>query len=138
MAHVWGYTIVNDVSARDLQHAHRQWFLGKSLDRSCPMGPVVVTADEFDWRDLLIETRVNGELDSLLIARCKRRYELILMDTGAVDSKYARWLAPQADLGILIAGLRSTPKEVAREAANELRGLGVRLQGCVLLEPHPA
>ena len=62
MAHVWGYTIVNDVSARDLQHAHRQWFLGKSLDRSCPMGPVVVTADEFDWRDLLIETRVNGEL----------------------------------------------------------------------------
>lgn len=62
MSHVWGYTIVNDVTARDLQHAHRQWFLRKSLDGSCPMGPFAVTADEIDHRDLLIESRVNGEL----------------------------------------------------------------------------
>ncbi|WNG87812.1 fumarylacetoacetate hydrolase family protein [Mycobacterium sp. ITM-2016-00317] len=62
MSHVWGYTIVNDVTARDLQHSHRQWFLGKSLDGTCPMGPFAVTADEVDHRDLLVESRVNGEL----------------------------------------------------------------------------
>ncbi|NEK56996.1 fumarylacetoacetate hydrolase family protein [Geodermatophilus sabuli] len=60
--HVWGYTIVNDVTARDVQRDHRQWFLGKSLDGSCPMGPFAVTADEVDLTDLLVETRVNGEL----------------------------------------------------------------------------
>jgi 2-keto-4-pentenoate hydratase/2-oxohepta-3-ene-1,7-dioic acid hydratase in catechol pathway len=47
LAHVFGYTIVNDVSARDVQYAHKQWFKGKSLDGFCPMGPVVVTQDEF-------------------------------------------------------------------------------------------
>lgn len=62
MSHVWGYTIINDVTARDIQHAHRQWFLGKSKDGLCPMGPFAVTADEIDHRDVLIETRVNGEL----------------------------------------------------------------------------
>jgi 2-keto-4-pentenoate hydratase/2-oxohepta-3-ene-1,7-dioic acid hydratase in catechol pathway len=62
MDHVWGYTIINDVTARDLQRDHRQWFLGKSLDGSCPMGPWAVTADEIDPRDLLVECRINGEL----------------------------------------------------------------------------
>ena len=50
--HVFGYTVINDVSARDLQRRHLQWFKGKSLDGSCPIGPVVVTADEFaGWLD---------------------------------------------------------------------------------------
>lgn len=62
MSHVWGYTIINDVTARDRQHDHRQWFLGKSLDGLCPMGPFAVTADEIDHRELLVESRVNGEL----------------------------------------------------------------------------
>ena len=62
LSHVWGYTIINDVTARDVQRDHRQWFLGKSLDGSCPMGPFAVTADEVDLTDLLVETRVNGEL----------------------------------------------------------------------------
>jgi 2-keto-4-pentenoate hydratase/2-oxohepta-3-ene-1,7-dioic acid hydratase in catechol pathway len=62
MDHVWGYTIINDVTARDVQRDHRQWFLGKSLDGSCPMGPWAVTADEVEHRDLLVECRVNGEL----------------------------------------------------------------------------
>ena len=44
--HVWGYTIVNDVTARDLQRLHKQWTIGKSLDTHCPMGPWAVTADE--------------------------------------------------------------------------------------------
>ena len=61
--HVFGYTIVNDVTARDLQHRHVQWFLGKSPDTFCPMGPAVVTTDELpeigaSW----LRTHVNGEL----------------------------------------------------------------------------
>lgn len=60
--HVWGYTIINDVTARDLQRAHKQWLLGKSLDTHCPMGPFAVTADEIaDVRALKLETTVNGE-----------------------------------------------------------------------------
>ena len=61
LEHVFGYTVVNDVSARDLQVRHLQWFKGKSLDGFCPMGPVVVTADEFgDPQSKKIGTRVNG------------------------------------------------------------------------------
>ena len=59
--HVFGYTVINDVSARDVQQRHLQWFKGKSLDGFCPMGPVVVTADEFgDPQSRKIGTRVNG------------------------------------------------------------------------------
>lgn len=61
--HVWGYTIVNDVTARDLQRDHKQWLLGKSLDTHCPMGPYAVTADEVpDVTALRVETTVNGEV----------------------------------------------------------------------------
>jgi len=60
--HVYGYTIINDVTARTLQHAHKQWFLGKSLDTFCPMGPTIVTADEVpDVTKLHLVTKVNGE-----------------------------------------------------------------------------
>lgn len=62
MEHVFGYTIVNDVTARDLQQRHKQWFLGKSLDGFCPMGPWIVTADEIDYRDMRVICRVNGEV----------------------------------------------------------------------------
>jgi len=61
--HVYGYTIVNDVSARTLQNRHRQWFLGKSLDGYCPMGPCLLTADEVkDAGTMHLVTRVNGEV----------------------------------------------------------------------------
>lgn len=60
--HIWGYTAVNDVTARDRQRDHRQWFLGKGLDTFCPMGPVAVTADEVDGSALEITCHVNGEL----------------------------------------------------------------------------
>ena len=61
--HVYGYTIVNDVSARTLQNRHRQWFLGKSLDGYCPMGPCILTADEIkDIGKAHLVTRVNGEV----------------------------------------------------------------------------
>ena len=63
LAHVWGYTIVNDITARDLQQRHRQWFLGKSMDSFCPMGPWIVTADEVgDSADLGVRCWINGEL----------------------------------------------------------------------------
>ena len=63
LAHVDGYTVANDVSARDLQFSDGQWVRGKSLDTFCPLGPVVVTADEIpDPQALRLSTRVNGEL----------------------------------------------------------------------------
>ena len=61
--HVAGYTVVNDVTARDAQERHRQWFLGKSLPRATPIGPVIVTPDELgDLAGLRLTSRVNGEL----------------------------------------------------------------------------
>ncbi|MFO1188163.1 MAG: fumarylacetoacetate hydrolase family protein [Alphaproteobacteria bacterium] len=62
MSHVYGYTIVNDVTSRALQQRHKQWLLGKSLDTFCPMGPCILTADEVpDVTRLRVVTRVNGE-----------------------------------------------------------------------------
>ena len=61
--YIFGYTVLNDVSARDLQTGHKQWYFGKSLDGFTPMGPVLVTADEIAWPPALeITCRVNGEL----------------------------------------------------------------------------
>jgi 2-keto-4-pentenoate hydratase/2-oxohepta-3-ene-1,7-dioic acid hydratase in catechol pathway len=61
-SYIFGYTIVNDVSARDLQFKHQQFFKGKSLDRSCPIGPCIVTADEIpDPAELGLRLRLNGE-----------------------------------------------------------------------------
>jgi 2-keto-4-pentenoate hydratase/2-oxohepta-3-ene-1,7-dioic acid hydratase in catechol pathway len=87
--HVFGYTVGNDVSARDLQFGDGQWVRGKSLDGFCPIGPVVVTADEIpDPQALGLRTRVNGELvqDSStgemifgvaeLLAYCSRAFTL--------------------------------------------------------------
>lgn len=63
LSHVFGYTIVNDVTSRQLQHKHRQWVLGKGIDGFCPMGPAVMTADQApDPRELQLRTWVNGEL----------------------------------------------------------------------------
>ncbi|MBD1548509.1 fumarylacetoacetate hydrolase family protein [Labrenzia aggregata] len=61
MDYVWGYTIVNDVTARDLQGRYSQWLIGKSQDTFCPMGPFAVTADEIDISDTAVTTWVNGE-----------------------------------------------------------------------------
>lgn len=62
MGHVFGYTIVNDVTARDVQMRHQQWDLGKSFDTFCPMGPWIVTADAFDGTRTRVRGWVNGEL----------------------------------------------------------------------------
>jgi len=62
LGHVWGYTIVNDVTARDVQMRHQQWDLGKSFDTFCPMGPWLVTADAFDGSLTRVRCWVNDEL----------------------------------------------------------------------------
>ena len=62
LSHVFGYTIINDVTARHLQKRHSQWVLGKGLDSFCPMGPAILTADEApDPTKLRLITHVNGE-----------------------------------------------------------------------------
>ena len=61
--YIFGYTIINDVTARDLQRKHIQWLRGKSLDTFCPMGPVLVTKDEIeDHGNLEISLKINGEV----------------------------------------------------------------------------
>ncbi len=62
LQHVFGYTIVNDVTARDVQMRHQQWDMGKSFDTFCPMGPWIVTADELDGTLTRVRCWVNGEL----------------------------------------------------------------------------
>ena len=61
--YILGYTILNDVSAREIQTRHKQWYFGKSMDGFTPMGPWIVTADEFSFPPkLAIQSYVNGEL----------------------------------------------------------------------------
>ena len=100
--HVFGYTVANDVSARDVQFADGQWVRGKSFDTFCPLGPVVVTAEEIpDPREgLSLRTRVNGELvqDSStremifgveeILAFCSRHFTL---DVGDVVLTGTPW-----------------------------------------------
>lgn len=63
LEYVFGYTILNDITARDLQKKHGQFFIGKSLDTTCPIGPYLVTKDEIvDPQNLEITTRVNDEI----------------------------------------------------------------------------
>jgi 2-keto-4-pentenoate hydratase/2-oxohepta-3-ene-1,7-dioic acid hydratase in catechol pathway len=63
MSFVFGYTIVNDVTSRELQKQHGQWTIGKGIDTFCPMGPWLVTADEIpDVTKLELSTTVNGEV----------------------------------------------------------------------------
>ncbi|MGH6610658.1 MAG: fumarylacetoacetate hydrolase family protein, partial [Burkholderiaceae bacterium] len=62
MDQVWGYTIVNDVTSRDVQQRHVQWDMGKSFDTFCPMGPWMVDASELDGRDTRLRLWVNDEL----------------------------------------------------------------------------
>ena len=63
MSHVYGYTIINDVSARDIQFSTSQWSLSKSLPTFCPMGPAIVTADEIpDPHALDVQLSIDGEV----------------------------------------------------------------------------
>jgi len=61
-AHVWGAVIINDVTARERQRDHKQFYIGKSLDTFCPMGPYVVPASSLSFDQLHLTTKVNGEV----------------------------------------------------------------------------
>ncbi|CAI6249607.1 unnamed protein product [Periconia digitata] len=61
MEHVWGYTIINDVTARERQRDHKQFYIGKSADTFCPMGPIAVPASKLE-KVLRVQTHVNGEI----------------------------------------------------------------------------
>ena len=94
--YVFGYTIVNDATARTVQQRHRQWFLGKSLDGFCPVGPVLVTRDEFGKPDAQeLATYVNGE------RRQFARLRDLIFDVGAIIEAVSAYVP--LDPGDLIA-----------------------------------
>jgi 2-keto-4-pentenoate hydratase/2-oxohepta-3-ene-1,7-dioic acid hydratase in catechol pathway len=130
MDHVFGYTIVNDVTARDVQVRHLQWDLGKSFDTFCPMGPWIVTADEVDGRDVRVrawvtstdgdtELRQDGHTRDLifdiptLIETCSRGITLRPGDVIATGTpagvgmgfKPPKWLGPGDAVRIEIDGI---------------------------------
>ena len=94
--YVFGYTIINDVTARDVQVAHKQWYFGKSLDGFCPMGPCVLTADSVPFPPKLsICSRVNGEL------RQDSNTELFIHGIAEVVAELSRGMTLKA--GTIIA-----------------------------------
>ena len=91
LEHVFGYTVINDISIRDVQFRHQQFFLGKSADGACPMGPRVVTSDEIeDPQALDLSCRVNGETKQA----SNTRYQIF--DIGATISILSRGMTLQA------------------------------------------
>ena len=135
LKHVYGYTIVNDVTARDVQMRHAQWDLGKSFDTFCPMGPWLVTADEMDGTDTRVRCWVNGELRQdartsdlifdipTLIETCSRGITLLPGDIIATGTpagvgmglKPPRWLQHGDVVRIEIDGLGVLENTFAEE-----------------------
>ncbi len=137
MKHVYGYTIVNDVTARDVQMRHAQWDLGKSFDSFCPMGPWIVTADELDARDTRVRCWVNDELRQdartsdlifdipTLIETCSRGITLLpgdIIATGTaagvgMGMKPPRWLQHGDVVRIEIDGIGTLRNRFVLEGA---------------------
>lgn len=128
LSHVFGYTVINDVTGRDLQQRHGQWFKGKSLDGACPMGPVVVTADEFgDPQDKRVTLRLNG-----VTKQDARTSDMIFSVATIIE-----WLSKGMTLepGDIIAtgtpegvGMGRTPQEWLQEGdvmETEVEGIGM-------------
>ena len=134
--HVYGYTIVNDVSARDVQRASTQFSLSKSFPTFCPMGPAIVTADEIpDPHSLAISLSIDGEVlqnsnTSELIFNIPALIEYIssitpllpgdIVSTGTPSGVGAgrtpkRWLKPGETVTITVEGLGSLTNPVAAE-----------------------
>lgn len=89
--YVFGYTIINDVSARDIQNRHNQWYFGKSLDGFLPMGPCIVTAEEIAFPPkLAIRSFVNGEL------RQDSNTERMIFDISHVISELSQGMTLRA------------------------------------------
>lgn len=89
--YIFGYTIMNDVSARNVQTAHKQWYFGKSLDGFTPMGPCILTTDSVSYPPKLqIQSRVNGEL------RQDSSTELMIFDINHIVSELSRGMTLRA------------------------------------------
>jgi 2-keto-4-pentenoate hydratase/2-oxohepta-3-ene-1,7-dioic acid hydratase in catechol pathway len=137
MKHAYGYTIINDVTARDVQMRHAQWDLGKSFDTFCPMGPWIVTADELDASDTRVRCWVNGELRQdartsdlifdipTLIETCSRGITLLpgdIIATGTaagvgMGMKPPRWLQHGDVVRIEIDGIGTLQNRFVLEGA---------------------
>ena len=89
--YIFGYTIINDVSARNVQTRHKQWYFGKSLDGFTPMGPCITTADSIAFPPkLTIQSKVNGEL------RQNSNTELLIFDVAHVISELSSGMTLKA------------------------------------------
>ncbi|MFM9973568.1 MAG: fumarylacetoacetate hydrolase family protein [Beijerinckiaceae bacterium] len=128
MDHVFGYTIINDVTSRVLQQKHRQWALGKGIDGFCPMGPAVVSADETgDPRAMQLRTWVNGEL------RQNAPVADLIFDIPTLISTISRYITLEP--GDIIAtgtpegvGIGFTPPKFLQKGDHvkiEISGLGI-------------
>jgi 2-keto-4-pentenoate hydratase/2-oxohepta-3-ene-1,7-dioic acid hydratase in catechol pathway len=128
LAHVFGYTVVNDVSARDVQKNHHQFFKGKSLDGFCPMGPLVVTADEFgDPQNKLVSCRVNG------VVKQQQKTSMMIFPVDVIIESLSRGLTIEP--GDIIAtgtpegaGFGRVPPEYLEDGdvlETEVEGIGV-------------
>ncbi|HCV21687.1 MAG TPA: 5-carboxymethyl-2-hydroxymuconate isomerase, partial [Gammaproteobacteria bacterium] len=126
--HVFGYTVSNDLAARDLQVRHQQFFLGKSLDGSCPMGPWLVTRDEIsDPQNLNLRCRVNGEIKQ------NSNTQHMVFDVATIIARLSRGMTLQP--GDIIAtgtpsgvGFTREPPEFLRPGdtvACEIDGIGM-------------
>jgi len=94
--YIFGYTVINDMSARNVQTAHKQWYFGKSLDGFTPMGPCIVTSDEINYPpELKITSKVNGEI------RQNSNTELLITDIDHIISELSMGITLQA--GTIIA-----------------------------------
>lgn len=101
--YIFGYTIINDMSARDLQTAHKQWYFGKSLDDFLPMGPCILTADEVSYPPALsISSEVNG------VKRQDGNTSMFIHDIDEVVSELSKGMTLKR--GTIIA--TGTPKGV--------------------------
>jgi 2-keto-4-pentenoate hydratase/2-oxohepta-3-ene-1,7-dioic acid hydratase in catechol pathway len=128
LGHIFGYTIINDISARDLQNRHLQFFKGKSLDRACPIGPCIVTADEIpDPKALGLRLRLNGE------TRQDSRVDDLIFDIPAIIEYFS--LGTTIEAGTIFAtgtpagvGMGRTPPEYMKPGdvmEAEVDGIGV-------------
>lgn len=139
LAHVFGYTVVNDISARDIQNRPgMQWFMGKSLDGSCPIGPVIVTADEIpDPQALNLRLVVNG------VVKQEDTTAHMLFDVAAIIAEISRVLTLEP--GDIIAtgtpagvGFARTPPEFLQPGdlmETTIEGIGTLRNRIVAVEP---
>ncbi|TLD80046.1 FAA hydrolase family protein [Helicobacter sp. MIT 11-5569] len=132
LEYVFGYTIINDISARDLQQKHKQWYMGKSLEGSLPMGPCIVSADTLNPQNLTIKSYVNGEL------RQNSHTSLMICDVASAICELSSYCTLQA--GTILAmgtpsgvGMGFEPPKFLKsgdEVRCEIEGIGV-LRNCI-------